>query len=74
MDIRHAERLAEKAKAAINDFFGLPPGDRTPHGEGRPAEGPDTPHRSLTADDAEGAPLPGATADNAREATWTRNS
>jgi hypothetical protein len=71
MDTRHSERLIDKAKAAIDDILGLPPGDKTPHGEGRPARDADTPHGSLTADDAEGVPLPGSTTDDSREAEWT---
>jgi hypothetical protein len=65
----HKTGLAEKAKAAFDDLLGLPPGDSTPHGKGRPARDPDTPHGSLTADDAEGVPLPGSTTDDSREAS-----
>jgi hypothetical protein len=65
----HKTGLAERAKAALHDIAGLPPGDSTPHGHGRPARDPDAPHGSLTADDAEGVPLPGTATDNSREAS-----
>jgi hypothetical protein len=57
MDKEHTESLAERVKNVIEDAFGLPPGDRSPHGQGRPMSDPNTPHGSLTADDAEGVPV-----------------
>jgi hypothetical protein len=54
---KNRESPAKKVKGAIEDAFGLPPGDKTPHGEGRPARDPKAPHGSLTADDAEQVPV-----------------
>jgi hypothetical protein len=54
---KHGESAGKKAKAAIEDSFGLPPGDKTPHGEGRPARDPKAPHGTLTADDAKAVPV-----------------
>jgi len=71
MNTRQGGRPVEEAKAAIDDILGLPPGDKTPHGAGRPARDADAPHGSLTADDAVGVPLPGSTNDDSREAEWT---
>jgi hypothetical protein len=51
------ESMGEKVKGAIEDAFGLPPGDKTPHGEGRPASDPKAPHGTLTADDAKAVPV-----------------
>ena len=68
MDDAPDETAAEKARAEINDVLGLPPGDQTPHGRGRPARDADAPHGSLTADDAKGVPLPGSSTDSSREA------
>jgi hypothetical protein len=54
---KNRESPARKVKGAIEDAFGLPPGDKTPHGVGRSARDPKAPHGSLTADDAEQVPV-----------------
>jgi hypothetical protein len=45
----------ERATVTINGLFhdavGLPPGDKTPHGAGRPNRDPKVPHGGLTSDD-----------------------
>ena len=54
------ESAAQKIKGMMNDIVGLPPGDKTPHGEGRPARDPKVPHGWLTSDDParkDGAPV-----------------
>ena len=56
MNTRQGGRPVEEAKAAIDDILGLPPGDKTPHGEGRPVIPEDSPEGTLTSDDAEGLP------------------
>ncbi len=51
------EGVGEKIKAVLRDIAGLPPGDGTPHGKGRPAgEESEPPSGGLTADDTEGLP------------------
>ncbi len=54
MDEPKTESLAEKIKSVVRDAVGLPPGDHTPHGQGRPTDGEDDPSGTLTSDDAEG--------------------
>jgi len=39
------------ARGALRDALGLPPGDDTPHGKGRPDMDPKVPHGTLTSDD-----------------------
>jgi hypothetical protein len=56
----------KRAKTAVEDAFGLPPGDKTPHGQGKPARDPDVPHGSLTAADAENPPVPKGSGSMAR--------
>jgi hypothetical protein len=56
MDKEQKRSAAQKAKAAIEDSFGSPPGDKTPHGQGRPARDPNVRHGTLTAADAKGVP------------------
>ncbi len=56
MDEPKKESLAEKIKAVVRDAVGLPPGDRTPHGQGRPTDAEEDPQGTLTSDDAEGLP------------------
>jgi hypothetical protein len=66
MEEKNAESVAERAKAAVEDALGLPPGDRTPHGKHGPAREPSVPDDGLTSDNpshADGTPLnrkPGA--------------
>ena len=50
------ESALEKIKGVLRDMVGLPPGDGTPHGQGRPVKPDEAPQGSLTADDAEGLP------------------
>ena len=40
-------------KAVVNDALGLPPGDGTPHGEGRLEHDPNVPEGTLTSADRE---------------------
>ena len=56
MDAPKTETAIEKIKAVLKDTVGLPPGDGTPHGEGRPTNGDAVPRGTLTSDDAEGLP------------------
>ena len=42
----------KKVAGAIEDAFGLPPGDKTPHGKGKPAREPNVPHGTLTSEDS----------------------
>jgi hypothetical protein len=44
------EKPIEKAGDALRDAVGLPPGDKTPHGQGKPLKDP-MPHGGLTSDD-----------------------
>jgi len=50
------ESAVEKIKGVLRDLVGLPPGDGTPHGQGRSTEGDEAPPGGLTSDDAEGLP------------------
>ena len=50
------ESVVEKIKGVLRDIVGLPPGDGTPHGEGRPINAEDVPRGTLTSDDAKGLP------------------
>jgi hypothetical protein len=43
----------ERAAGAVADALGLPPGDKTPHGEGRPLKDPGVPHGTLTSEESE---------------------
>ncbi len=45
------EGALQRGKAVIEDVLGMPPGDKTPHGQGRPMRDPKTPHGGLTSDD-----------------------
>jgi hypothetical protein len=45
------EKPSEKTGNALKDAVGLPPGDKTPHGQGKPFNDPKTPHGGLTSDD-----------------------
>jgi hypothetical protein len=53
MDNKKPADAGHATKAALKDALGLPPGDKTPHGEGRPARDPDVPHGTLTSEDRE---------------------
>lgn len=66
MQKERKENALERGFAVMNDVLGLPPGDKTPHGQGRPARDPNVPHGSLTADDAEGVPTPHGTGSKAK--------
>jgi hypothetical protein len=50
------ETTVEKIEGVLRDLVGLPPGDGTPHGQGRPTKAEDVPRGTLTSDDAEGLP------------------
>ena len=56
MDTPKPEPAVEKIKGILKDLVGLPPGDGTPHGEGRPTNAEKEPRGTLTSDDAEGLP------------------
>ena len=56
MEDKHAESVAEKIKDRFNEVVGLPPG-KFPDGETKPAREADSPHGTLTSDDAEGVPV-----------------
>jgi len=66
MDNKTNEGSAKRAKAGVEAAFGLPPGDKTPHGKGKPARDPNVPHGSLTASDAVDVPVPKGTGSNAK--------
>jgi hypothetical protein len=61
MEHEPAKTFGDKLKGAIRDLVGLPPGDGTPHGEGRPVDPAESPRGTLTAPDAEGLPTPAGT-------------
>ena len=42
----------EKIAGIFEDALGLPPGDATPHGRGKPAKDLNVPHGTLTAEDS----------------------
>jgi hypothetical protein len=54
METEHSESKAQQIKARLKDFVGLPPGDKTPDGQGRPATKSTVPDGGLTSPDAEG--------------------
>lgn len=60
MQDRYSEQ-ARKAKARIEDAFGLPSGNKTPDHKGGPPRDPNPPHGSLSADEAEAALVPRGT-------------
>jgi hypothetical protein len=45
------EDALQRGNAVIENILGLPPGDKTPHGQGRPDRDPNVPHGGLTSDD-----------------------
>jgi hypothetical protein len=45
------EKALQRGHAVIDDLVGLPPGDKTPHGKGRPDRDLDVPQGDLTSDD-----------------------
>jgi hypothetical protein len=45
------ETAAEKIDEVFHDALGLPLGDKTPHGQGRPTRDSKVPHGGLTSDD-----------------------
>lgn len=53
-DPPETETATERIKGVLKDLVGLPPGDGTPRGEGRPANVQEVPRGALTSDDAEG--------------------
>ena len=54
METEHNPGTSEKIKGRLKDLVGLPPGDKTPDGEGRPAKKSTVPEGGLTSPDAEG--------------------
>jgi hypothetical protein len=48
MDKERTHELAAKAKALFNDVIGVPPGDKTPHGKGRPVRKSTVPEGGIT--------------------------
>jgi len=56
MEPEEKEGVVERIEVLLKDAVGLPPGDGTPHGKGRPIHGEDVPRGTLTSDDAEGLP------------------
>jgi hypothetical protein len=53
MEMEHSDSKAEQIKARLKDVVGLPPGDKTPDGAGRPAKKNSVPEGGLTSPDAE---------------------
>jgi hypothetical protein len=43
--------IEAEAGNALRDIVGLPPGDKTPHGQGKPLKDPNVPHGGPTSDD-----------------------
>ena len=75
MQDRYSEQ-ARKAKARIEDAFGLPRGNKTPDDKGGPPPDPNPPHGSLSADEAEAAPVrkgTGSSLSDLREAARASN-
>lgn len=56
MQDRYSEQ-ANTAKARMEDAFGLPPGNKTSDDKGGPPRDPNSPHGSLSADEADAAPV-----------------
>ena len=52
METEHTK--TKKIKARLKDFVGLPPGDKTPDGEGTPPKPDTVPEGGLTSPDADG--------------------
>ncbi len=61
MEHEPEKTFPERLKAAVRDLVGLPPGDGTPHGEGRPVSADDPPRGTLTSPDTEDLPTPHGT-------------
>jgi len=55
LDNKRKESLIEKVKDSLNRAVGLPPG-RDANRDPKPTNDDRTPHKTLTADDAEGLP------------------
>jgi hypothetical protein len=56
MKTKRAEPKVETIKGRMKDLMGLPAGDKTPYGAGRPPKKETVPEGGLTAPDAEGLP------------------
>jgi hypothetical protein len=52
-----AEKAAQRAKSAVEDTFGLPPGDKAPKNKDGPPRDPNAPSGSLSSDDDEVIPV-----------------
>jgi hypothetical protein len=75
MQDRYSEQ-ARKAKARIEDVFGLPRGNRTPDDNGGPPRDSNAQPGSLSADEAEAAPVrkgTGSSLSDLREAARASN-
>jgi hypothetical protein len=49
--MKEAKPIGEKLGEAVRDAVGLPPGDKTPHGAGKPDRDPKVSRGGLTSDD-----------------------
>ena len=56
METKRTETKVETIIGRLKDLVGLPAGDKTPYGEGRPPRKDTTPEGGLTSPDAEGLP------------------
>jgi hypothetical protein len=66
----------KKVVGAIEDAFGLPPGDKTPHGQGKPMRDTNIPHGTLTSEDSQKADEALTDCEESRDdrrPTWTPN-
>ena len=75
MQDRYSEQ-ARKAKARIEDAFGLPFGNKSPDDKGGPPRDPNPPHGSLPAEEAETASVrkgTGSSLSDLREAARASN-
>jgi hypothetical protein len=67
----------EKIAGIFEDALGLPPGDATPHGRGKPAKDLNVPHGTLTAEDSPKADEALADREEGRDRrrpSWSSNS
>jgi hypothetical protein len=69
------ESPGKKVVGAIEEALGLPPGDKTPHGQGKPMRDP-IPHGTLTSEDSQKADEALTDREEGRDdrrPTWTPN-
>jgi hypothetical protein len=70
------ESTGMKVVGAVEDALGLPPGDKTPHGQGKPERDPKVPHGTLTSEDSPKADEALSDREESRDdrrPTWTQN-